>query len=427
VVDVKINDKDIKDNPFRLHIKKPADPNKSYAEGPGLVQAWDNKPNKFKVHALDEDGKPVSGEPVQVTVTPKDGKGGAQPVEVKDNGDGTYDVAYNCDKPGDYVIDTRIRGDPIKDMPKNVKCHKGIDASKSIVEGPGVEKGFAGRPLPFTVRSMDKDGKPVTVGGADMVAKVLGPKGAVPCELKDNGDGTYSGVYKPEVPGDYKVMVLLDKEHPVGKSPYTCKVKPGASPHKSFAVGRGWKEAYDALPTLFTIYAKDAEGEPVPGEKVRVVMRNVTPPGDQKKLDAEIAGMDEYLRNKKADKVRKIEAERKQKQEEAERKAEAEGKGKGLVWTDPEGDVAVEVRDNGDGSYLAQYTAAKAGLYEICVTVTEAGLDIKESPKKVPVHLSKPKIVYWKHTHAAEKEEMARLKKTLQEYEKTLRENNLLS
>jgi hypothetical protein len=219
--------------------------------------------------------------------------------------------------------------------------------------------------------------------------------------------------------------VILDKEHPVGKSPYICKVKPGASPHKSFAVGRGWKEAYDALPTLFTIYAKDENGEPVPGEKVRVVMRNVTSPAEQKKLDEEINSMDEYLRNKKADKVKKIEAERKQKQAEAAAKEEAEGK-KALVWTDPEGDVAVEVRDNGDGSYLAQYTAAKPGKYEIHVTVSEAGLHIKESPKQVPVHLSKPKIVFWKHTHAAEKEEMVRLKKALQEYEKILRENNLM-
>jgi filamin len=425
VIDVKINNQDIKDAPFRLNIKKPADPSKSYAEGPGLIQAWDNKPNKFKVHALDEDGKPVSGEPVVVTVTPKDGKGAPAPVEVKDNGDGTYDVAYNANKPGDYIIDTRIRGDPIKDMPKEVRCYKGIDPTKSIVEGPGVEKGFVGRPLPFIVRTMDKDGKPVPVGGADMVAKVLGPRGAVPCDLKDNGDGTYSGVYKPDVPGDYKVTVILDKEHPVGKSPYTCKVKPGASPQKSFAVGRGWKEAYDALPTLFTIYAKDENGEPVPGEKVRVVMRNVTSPAEQKALDAEIAKMDEFLRRKKEEKVRKIEAERKQKQEEAAAKEEAEGK-KALVWTDPEGDVAVEVRDNGDGSYLAQYTAARAGKYEIHVTVSEAGLHIKESPKPVPVHLSKPKIVFWKHTYAQEKDELTKLRKTLQDYEGILRANGLL-
>jgi len=342
---------------------------------------------------------------------------------VKDNGDGTYDVAYNADKPGDYIINTEIRGDPIKDMPKRVKCSKGIDPTKSVVEGPGVEKGFAGRVLPFIVKTLDKDGHPVPVGGADVKAKVLGPdKKAVPCDLKDNGDGTYSGAYKPEIPGDYRVMVILDNEHPLGKSPYICKVKPGASPGKSFAVGRGWKEAYDALPTLFTIYAKDDQGEPVPGERVRVVMRRVTPPAEQAALDQEIKNMDDYLKNRKLQKMKKLEEERKAKQAEAK----GDEKGVGKSWTDPEGDVAVEVRDNGDGSYLATYTAAQPGKYEISVTVSEQEHHIKDSPKVVPVHLSKPKVVFWKHTHAAEKEEMAKLRTNLQEYEKILRENNLL-
>jgi len=428
IIDVKLNGQDIKDAPIKIAIKKPADPTKSYAEGPGLVRAWDNKPNVFKVHAMDEDGQRVSGEPVTVKVHPKDGKGESVPVSVKDNGDGTYDVAYNADKPGDYVVDARIRDVPIKDMPKNVTCHKGVDASRSVVEGPGVEKGFAGRVLPFVVKTFDKDGHPVKVGGADIVAKVLGPnKAPVPVDLKDNGDGTYTGSYKPVMAGDHRVMIILDNEQPLGKSPYICKVRPGASPKESFAVGRGWKEAYDALPTLFTIYAKDDAGQPVPGEKIRVVMRNATPPAEQKALDAEIAKMDEFLRNKKTQKVKQLEEERKKKQEEASKKGQEDGKAPGAVWTDPEGDVAVEVRDNGDGSYLAQYTAANPGKYEVTVTIGEDAVNIKESPKTIPVHLSKPKIVYWKHTYAAEKQELEILKKKLQDYEKILKENNLLS
>jgi len=119
VVDVRLEGQGVKQNPFRLNIKKPADPNKSYAEGPGLEHAFDNRPAKFRVHALDEDGKPVSGEPVVVTVTPKKG-GGEVPVQLNDNGDGTYDVAYIADKPGQYIINTTIRGKEIRDMPKRL-------------------------------------------------------------------------------------------------------------------------------------------------------------------------------------------------------------------------------------------------------------------------------------------------------------------
>jgi len=303
-----------------------------------------------------------------------------------------------------------------------VTCHPGIDPTKSVVEGPGVEGGLSGRDLPFTVKTMDKDGRPVKVGGANVVAKVLSPHGPVKAELKDNGDGTYSGKYNADVPGLYKVNIILDNEHALGKSPYHVQVRPGAKPDKSFAVGRGWKEAYDALPTLFTIYAKDEKGEPVPGEKVRVVMRRVTTAAEQAKLQAEIDTMDEYLKQKKLGEIKRIEEERKAKQEEARK----EGKDHGKVWSDPEGDVSVEVRDNGDGSYLATYTAAVAGFYQIHVTVTEEGLHIKDSPNRVPVHLSKPHLVFWSHTYSKEKEELAKAKKTLAEYEELLKKNGLL-
>jgi len=176
---------------------------------------------------------------------------------------------------------------------------------------------------------------------------------------------------------------------------------------------------------LFTIYAKDEKGEPVAGEKVRVVMRGVTTPAEQSSLDAEIAAMDDYIKTKKLDEVKRVEAERKQKQLEARKAAEVEGKAHPTSWTDPEGDVAVEVRDNGDGSYLASYTAAKPGKFEISVTVGEVQAHIKDSPHKVPVHLSKPQIVFWQHTYSREKEELALLKKRVGEYEELLRKSGI--
>jgi len=219
-------------------------------------------------------------------------------------------------------------------------------------------------------------------------------------------------------------MVQLDDGAPVGKSPYMVKVRPGAAPDKSFAVGAGWKEAYDALPTKFTIYAKDSEGEPVPGETIRVVMRNKTSPSDQKKLDTELASLDDYLKQKKLAEIDRVEQERKEKAE-ADRK-EAEQKGEKMnSWTDPEGDVLVTVRDNGDGSYLAEYCAAHAGTYDISVTIAGDVAHIKESPKKVPVHLSAPRIVFWAHTYKKQQEELTKLKQALMEAEQRLKENGL--
>jgi len=75
------------------------------------------------------------------------------------------------------------------------------------------------------------------------------------------------------------------------------------------------------------------------------------------------------------------------------------------------GDFPVEIRDNGDGTYLASYTPIDPGTYEISVTVN--GGDIKESPKPIPVNLTRPKIVFWQHTNDAEKAEITALKKRL--------------
>jgi len=89
------------------------------------------------------------------------------------------------------------------------------------------------------------------------------------------------------------------------------------------------------------------------------------------------------------------------------------------------GDVPVEVRDNGDGTYSADYIAIDPGLYSIAVQVGPSAEHIKESPKQVPVHLSKPTIVFWKHTYAKQKEDLQELRKRLQDTEAVLAKHGL--
>jgi len=196
------------------------------------------------------------------------------------------------------------------------------------------------------------------------------------------------------------VVVNLNKQKaPVGKSPYTAKVRLGADPGKSFAVGRGWKEAWDCLPAKFTIHAKDSNGNPVPGEIVRVVMKNCTPPGKKAEIDKELGGLDDYLRKKKVEKVQEIQAEMKKAALDAKREADQKGERVPEVRIEEGSDVPVEVRDNGDGTYLAQYVATVPGIYKMLVTLGDSRGHIKESPKEIPVYLSKPKVVYWQHTY----------------------------
>merc|ERR1712228_280816 len=104
------------------------------------------------------------------------------------------------------VLDVTIAEESIQEMPRNLQVLPGIDAANTEVTGPGVESGNPGRSLPFTIQAKDKHGNNVPVGGDDFKATVKDPRGRkVPCDIKDNGDGTYSGTYKPMVPGDFTV------------------------------------------------------------------------------------------------------------------------------------------------------------------------------------------------------------------------------
>jgi len=208
------------------------------------------------------------------------------------------------------------------------------------------------------------------------------------------------GLYHPKEPGNYVVDVKLEGKG-VKDNPFRIQIRAGADPKNSFAVGRGWKECYDLMPAKFTIHCKDSDGKPVVGEKVHIVMKNVTPSSQKAKLQGELDKMDDYLRKKKITKLQKMEAERKKQESEARK----DGK-QGETRIEDSGDVAVEVRDNGDGTYLATYTAPTPGLYRCAVTVGYNNENIKDSPKDIPCHFTRPKIVYWKHTYDAQKKRL---------------------
>jgi len=417
----------IKGSVYHLKVKEPSDPTKSWADGPGLERCFEGEPAHFTVHARDRNGNPVPGDNVQCTVKQIEGGNGEVPCEVKDLGDGDYAVRYNPKGTGKYRVDVTINDERIRDMPKDVQCYPSVDPTKTTVEGPGVTGGMTGRPLPFTIRCMDKDGRPITKGGADFKVNITGPDGPFSVDVKDKGDGTYDGVYTAKNPGDFKVMVTLGpQKHPVGKSPYIAKVRPGAHAASSVGIGRGWDEAWDCIPAKFTIHARDRDGNLVPGEIVKVIMKNVTTPQKKQEIAQEVQKMDPYMRKRKAQKADKIIAERKKHALESKREAEQKGKKLPDIRIEESGDVPVEVRDNGDGTYLAEYVAKDAGNYVISVLIGPNGDNIKESPKQVPVHLSKPKVVFWKHTHSKEKEENTAIRQRLQQYESILSKHGLL-
>jgi len=390
IVDLKMKKKGkmkgIKDNPFKIKVKEPADCSKTYAEGPGIEYAVDNRPNTFTVFAKDKNNKPVTGltEGGWITVKltdPKEdpnGEGESKfPARIKDNNDGTYDVEYDADVPGDYVLNVMIGDESIKDMPKEIHCYPGVDAANTVVTGPGVEKGLPDRPLEFTIQAKDKDGNNVPVGGDEFRANIVGPDGnTLECDIKDNGDGTYTGFYEPKAPGKYEITLEVnDDDNKVGNSPYTCIVGLGADPGSSYCKGPGWKYAYDNTPTHFTVYCFDAEGKPVSGEIVKVKMIQIDDAKQKSILQTLISKVDKYMLQKKEEEDKKWQIQR-----------AAERKEKGLPpIEETDGDVMCDIFDNGDGTYKVEYCPRLPGTYKTSVTVGPAGSHVKKSPKNIPV------------------------------------------
>lgn len=98
------------------------------------------------------------------------------------------------------------------DVPKSVRWHNGRIHSFSQVTGNGASGGAAGAVATFKVVCKDSKGKRVGEGGAPMMASVapksLGAKEVgeqIAVLIKDNGDGSYSGMYTVSARGNYEV------------------------------------------------------------------------------------------------------------------------------------------------------------------------------------------------------------------------------
>jgi len=207
-VDVTIHDRPIKGSPYHPHIKPAADASKSYAEGPGLgPEIVDNEPAQFTIHAVDRFGQPRKdgGDPFEVKVKGPDGE---ETPRVIDNGDGTYGVTYNPNKPGPYVVDVTLEGKRIKDAPFRVNCKAGTDTSLTTLTT-----------FQFTVQTKDKHGANKNFGGDSFEVVANGPA-AVSVRTQDNSNGTYTAIYTLPQRGTYKFNIKLNGKE-IGSSPLT--------------------------------------------------------------------------------------------------------------------------------------------------------------------------------------------------------------
>jgi len=290
-LDSKLNGDSVSNCPLEFTVKKSVDPAKSYAEGSGLEgetyldktdKSGRNEVGMFTINALDEDGEFVMGTHCDVKMV---GPNGPVFIEVKDNGDGTFECKYDGPLiPGDYTLSTKLDGMEIGDGPRKFNVKRIADPSKCFAKGYGLRgpddpHNKNRDQLGFQIHLLDKYDSHVK--DAEVEAKIIGPNGEIiKTTLVPKRTGIYDCTYSSadtKPPGKYMIECSVDGQ-PIGK-PFQFDVKKKADTGKSYMEGPGLTaEGCENGLGNFMIHPLDEDGNPVSGTKIEVSMKG--PDGD---------------------------------------------------------------------------------------------------------------------------------------------------
>uniref|UniRef100_A0A7M4FQ87 Filamin B n=1 Tax=Crocodylus porosus TaxID=8502 RepID=A0A7M4FQ87_CROPO len=394
----------VPNSPFKVDVTEGCHPSRVQAKGPGLQEAFTNKPNAFTVVTR---GAGIGG--LGITVEgPSESK-----ISCKDNKDGSCSAEYIPYAPGEYDVNITYGGEHIPGSPFKVPVKDVIDPCKVKVVGPGLGTGVRAKtPQSFTVDASKAGIAPLEVSYFSVLGVVE------PVNVVDNGDGTHTVTYTPMQEGPYTVSVIYAGEE-IPRSPFKVKVLPTYDASKVTASGPGLS-SYGipaSLPVEFAVDAKDAgegllsvqitdqEGKPkrvdvhdnkdgtytvtyvpdktgrytigvkyggdeIPSSPYRI---RASPAGDASKCSATVSlgslGWHFYLILLIGFVV--------------DAKSAGKGKVTCTVLTPDGTEAEADVIENEDGTYDIFYTAAKPGTYVIHVRF--GGVDIPNSPFTVMV------------------------------------------
>ncbi|XP_076844602.1 filamin B a isoform X2 [Brachyhypopomus gauderio] len=214
-------------SPFKVPARDVVDSSMVTLSGPGVGSAVRAQiPQTFTV-----DCSKAGTAPLSVAVTGP--KGLAEPADIRDNGDGTYDVAYTPSVEGLFSVAVKYAGEEIPRSPFKVRVLPTHDASKVHASGPGLSTGLpASLPVEFTIDAKDAGEGQLSVQIMDQDGK---PKKA---NLQDNQDGTYRVFYVPDKVGRYTIVIKYGGDE-IPTSPYRVRATTSGDATKCTVNGPG--------------------------------------------------------------------------------------------------------------------------------------------------------------------------------------------
>ena len=430
--------KPVQDSPFHPEIK-PSGPNAghSYAHGPGVEKAVSGEQTHFTITSVDETGQDVTEGGFVFPASFVDAASGETlPIEVVDNQNGKYTATYTPKTAGQASVIVLLKApedgaeSPIKGSPYIVMVVPGDLAVDNVtITGQGLERVVAGEVGEFFVQAKDANLNPITNGDHALSASLAGPSD-VNVDVLNNQDGTYKGSFVPTKIGDYTLDVLFDGSKKVPGAPFKVVVVPAApSAENTIATGEGLNKAEAGVAGHFQVEVRDKFDNPV-GHGGDSITASIAPKDESAEAAAppavvnvkdnedgtytvsydaltkageyvvQVKLSDSDIKDAPFDLVVAVSS----KGSDPE-KSFVVGLGDAVAGetqhpiihsvdefgnliagggdkvevsiSGPE-DVEVEVKDNGDGTYSADYRPTKAGDYKATVKIN--GADVKDSP-----------------------------------------------
>uniref|UniRef100_A0A8D0GIS0 Filamin C n=1 Tax=Sphenodon punctatus TaxID=8508 RepID=A0A8D0GIS0_SPHPU len=300
-VEVTYDDVPVPKSPFRVGVAEGCDPSRVRAYGPGLEGGLVNKSNRFTVETR---GAGTGGLGLAIE-GPSEAK-----MSCKDNKDGSCSVEYIPFTPGDYDVNITFGGHPIPGSPFRVPVKDVVDPTKVKCSGPGLGAGVRARiPQTFTVDCSKAGLAPLEVmvlgpfkikvlpahdaskvrasgpglnaagiaaslpveftidardaGEGLLTVQILDPEGKPKkANIRDNGDGTYTVSYVPDMTGRYTITIKYGGDE-IPYSPFRIHALPAGDASKCLVTGGSAPPTglspspapvFSALPWAFTCF-----------------------------------------------------------------------------------------------------------------------------------------------------------------------------